>query len=329
LKRNKFLWLGELFLLAGLLILFLAGCEKTGPIGPSGTATCGLCHNDNTEILSRVAQWENSIHASGATVEHGNSTSCAMCHTNEGFVEYLETNSVATEFDNPTPIGCFTCHAPHTTGTFALRTNAPYTLQNGDIFGHGDGNLCANCHHSRQNVTTYVAGDSVQLTTRFGAHHGPQGDMLAGTGGYEYSGYTYTSSYHTTGVTEGCVTCHMAPSSVNTLGEHSWNMVDPTDSTENIAACMFSGCHGSNLANFDFDGTQTEVDNLLEELKTLLVAGNLVNSSGTPKARWVHSADSAGAVYNFQFVTEDRSKGVHNKNYTIQLLQSSIDYLSL
>jgi len=42
----------------------------------------------------------------------------------------------------------------------------------------------------------------------------------------------------------------------------------------------------------------------------------------------VSKADSAGAVYNWEFVKEERSGGVHNTNYAVGLLQSSINYIT-
>ena len=42
----------------------------------------------------------------------------------------------------------------------------------------------------------------------------------------------------------------------------------------------------------------------------------------------IPSVDSAGALYNYIYVEEDRSFGVHNTNYAVGLLQSSINFLS-
>ena len=45
----------------------------------------------------------------------------------------------------------------------------------------------------RRNVNDYVF-DGVTLSRYFGPHHGPQSDMLFGSNGYEYAGYTYPSA---------------------------------------------------------------------------------------------------------------------------------------
>jgi hypothetical protein len=41
----------------------------------------------------------------------------------------------------------------------------------------------------------------------------------------------------------------------------------------------------------------------------------------------VATADSAGAVYNYVFIEDDRSFGVHNTNYSVGILQSAINFL--
>lgn len=308
-------------------------------VEPVEPTSCFECHGDtpeNEKIIARRDQWENSAHATGETYTE-NESPCSGCHTSEGFVQRLQTGS-AGEIENPSHIGCFTCHAPHSIyGTLKVRTEEPYTLENGIVFDKGAGNLCVNCHHSRRNVDDYVY-DGVKLNNRFGPHHSNQGDMLQGTNAYEYSGVTYTNSYHSSGATDGCVTCHMKTSVENTLGGHSMNMA--WEGVENVAACNSPVCHNGALTTFnrlaaedyDHDGTiegvQDEVQGQMDELKDKLIAANLLTSGGVPVARAVAKADSAGAVYNYLFALEDRCLGIHNTKYAVELLQSALDYLS-
>jgi hypothetical protein len=49
-------------------------------------------------------------------------------------------------------------------------------------------------------------------------------------------------------------------------------------------------------------------------------------TSGLPRSVTT-SADSAGAVWNYLLVEEDRSKGMHNPAYMMDLLQSAIVYI--
>lgn len=291
---------------------------------PAGPTTCFDCHgDDNTAVLAAQRQWENSQHATGENIDR-NSSSCAYCHTNEGFVTFIKTGT-RISLETPTGIGCFTCHAPHTTGSLKLRTDDSYTLENGVTVDYDKGNLCINCHHSRQDVRDYVY-DGVKMSSHFGPHHSNQGDMLAGTGGYEYSGVTYTSSPHTiqTETEDGCIACHMEVSDRYVLGGHSWNM--EWEEEENLNACNQSGCHGgaTEVATFDHNGVHTTVDSLMAELRDKLIVANLLDEEDHPISRVVATADSAGAVYNYKFVEEDRSKGIHNTHYAIQLLESSL-----
>jgi hypothetical protein len=53
----------------------------------------------------------------------------------------------------------------------------------------GKGNLCANCHNSRYKATDLVKPvEANKVAGHWGAHHGPEADMLLGTNAYEYPG---------------------------------------------------------------------------------------------------------------------------------------------
>jgi hypothetical protein len=322
----------------GFIFLFSACTKKTivNNPPPSETASCFTCHSDsNTAVLAAEKQWEHSVHSTGAHI-YENSSGCSRCHTNEGFVSLILTGTqIAVE--NPTAIGCFTCHAPHTNGNLTLRTTAPVTLLNNtssSTYDKGTSNLCATCHHSRRDVNTYVY-DGVEMSSHFGPHHSPQADMLVGTNAYEYIGFTYESSYHSHGVTNGCITCHMATPVGYTLGGHSWNM--EWEGEENVESCNSTACHDGDITDFnrlatedyDHDGTiegvQDEIEGLMAQLKDKLIAADLLTSEGDPVEREVATADSAGAVYNYEFVLGEGSMGIHNTKYAVGLLQSSLD----
>jgi len=321
----------RIFIIMGLAAaaLLVVGCSgERGLQGDSGTAECIQCHSDNTTIVAISHQWENSIHAAGGNFDHNNSP-CADCHTSEGFVEFLASGSGGSP-ENPSSIGCFTCHEPHTNHNFNLRTAEPVTLASGAVYDKGLSNLCANCHHARP--TSPLIGEPTSITSsRWGPHHGPHADILSGNGAYVFAGYTYGNSSHTTGVTEGCPTCHMATAFGDLGGGHTMN-VTYDDGEELVAGCNTSGCH-SDLEEFNYNGVQDSVEVLIESLHTLLVEAGYVDSttglvrasSGSPL---VLTADQAGALFNFYFFEEDRSMGVHNTNYAFDALNASIESLS-
>lgn len=318
-----------------------SNAAQVHPPDAGETASCFTCHSDNPntlggKLLAARQQYDVSAHGTGETFEEnrlgGGSQTCEGCHTNEGFVARI--TGVPAVGDNFTRIGCFTCHEPHTTGTLQLRVESPVTLLNGVIFDKDNADLCAACHHSRRNVNTYVT-DTVTLSTHWGPHGSPQSDMLLGTNGYEYAGYEYTSSPHANVTGHGCLDCHMAPSAFST-GGHTFYMANEEDGYDNVLGCNVVLCHDGDVSDFDFDGRQTEVEGLLNDLQTLLIDAGLLSWTDAEgelvldptDGLVVTSADSSGALYNYLFVTAERSMGIHNTQYAVGLLQSSIEYLS-
>jgi len=290
----------------------------------AGPQSCFECHSDSTTALVAAAgQAAYSKHASGSTLNE-NDSSCKGCHTSEGFVARATGTTAPAVIENATAIVCFTCHAPHTNGDFRLRWNSIATLQDGTQIDLGKANICSACHQSRRNVNTYVS-DPVTMSTRFGPHHGPQSDMLIGSNGYEYDGYTYELSNHRTATEDGCLDCHFRATDRYVVGGHSFNMEYDLDGEEvrNVAAC--AECHGE-IDDFNEVGAvQDSVHMYAEQLYGILEAAGLM-ADGAPRAV-AASADSAGAVYNYMMVIEDRSWGVHNAKYALGLLKSSIQYM--
>jgi hypothetical protein len=214
-------------------------------------------------------------------------------------------------------------------------------LLNGASYDLGAANICSACHHSRRNVETYVAIDVVEMDERFGPHHSPQADMLIGSNGYEYSGYTYEQlTFHKAATEDACLDCHFRTSVGYVLGGHSFNMAHtPEGGGEeeiNTDGCNIDACHAGNLADFNYHTIQDSVDTLAAQLQQLLVDADLLEfnvdeGSWLPPEREVLSrdepGDSAGAVWNYLMAVEDRSHGVHNSKYIIGLLESSIEFL--
>ena len=150
--------------------------------------------------------------------------------------------------------------------------------------------------------------------------------MLIGSNGYEYTGYTYTQSPHKNLTANGCKDCHFDETSNYRVGGHSFNMTytDTSETFENTDAC--TACHGD--TDFNYKNGQTDTAALLSQLQGLLVTAGLFDGvDHEPIARIVAANDSAGALWNYLMVEEDRSHGVHNKNYMHSLLKSSIEFL--
>jgi hypothetical protein len=169
--------------------------------------------------------------------------------------------------------------------------------------------------------------DQVKITSsHWGGHHGPQGEVFFGSNGYEYAGYTYRREVPPAHDVEGmtrCYGCHGYKNAVPTLGGHSFEQVDDAGA-HNVASC--NRCHDA-LTDFDYNGVQTETEEMLAELEVLLQGLNLLDAEGAPISGARGTQAQVGAAWNFLNVEEDRSLGVHNPNYTHDLLQSSLEAL--
>ena len=317
------------------VIMALAGCEgPTGPEGPegeSGTEECFQCHSENSGLLAIEAQYENSVHDKGLDFER-NTPPCSGCHTHEGFLARLATGDPGTPA-NPSTIHCFTCHEPHTNGNFNLRTQSPVSLMLGGTFDRGHGNLCANCHQARvPSPRIAAAPDSTTITsTRWGPHHSNQSNMLAGAGGYEFAGYEYEDSPHTVAVINGCPSCHMATPLGARAGGHSMNLAydDEGDEADLVTGCNAEDCHYGAVEDFSYAGAQAEVELLLEDLHSILLARGIIDDVDGLPVKGKYSEAEAGALFNFLFVEEDRSKGIHNTDYAVALLESALAKLGV
>jgi len=309
--------------------------------------TCGQCH-DSIPHHVKAYEWGQSLHSTGYVFRF--SGSCLPCHSSKGFIEtwdpyYLATNKVprSTEQEG---IACAACHDPHTMGMGdkQLRNINTATLSNGVVITEaqaGTGVLCMNCHHGRQNAITTVMG-----TGSVSPHHGTQGDMLAGENAFEY-GLDMPSSKHMQAVTNSCVGCHMqliaktAFSNSNTkVGGHtfkiSWDAGTPGDEGDDVKVTeVCKTCHVGLYNEFDFggedydrdgtvEGVQTEIQDLLNHLALLLPPlGStqvVYSSSYTPAQR--------KGCFNYLYVWEDKSLGVHNPKYAAAILRASIDDLT-
>ncbi len=302
-----------------------------------------MCHSGYLDQAQ--GEWANSIHASGNYIDYTNrgGSDCTKCHNEEGYLSFLETGTLPdVPFESVSAIGCFTCHNPHETGTLELRQTEAVMLIDGVMFDHGTANQCAACHQSRYDPADIVA--DISVNNRFGPHHGNQGDMIQGTNGYEFPGesYEFPLSPHANQVTNACIGCHMGDPQTHVgykLGGHSFNMtIEGSDETL-VDICAASSCHGEDVEEYDFladedydldgeiEGYQTEILGMLDSL-AILLEGQGVLEDGTPVSTTIADPHVAGALYNWVFVEEDRSEGIHNFNYARSLLEASIDYVS-
>jgi hypothetical protein len=269
-------------------------------------------------ISGPATSWGSSVHATGIAFGiAGSRSTCTGCHTGVGFSDRIaagETNpdKFTTVYANPTRIDCRSCHKVHTTytsGDFALETTAavPLYALTSATFDGGKGNLCANCHQSRTAIPAAAADGTIKVdSTHWGAHHGPQAEMMLGVGGSP--DVTGAPSPHYGAVTDTCVNCHMGGDSAN----HSF--------TANVATC--TQCH-SGATNFDMNGAVTALDTKIAAVQAALTTAGLLDKTGTI-VPGTYPAPKASALWNYLLVTEDKSHGVHNMPYAEALLDAAL-----
>lgn len=330
-------------------VIFLGSCVKEGPSGTAGldgadgidgidgidgtdgqngSVTCLACHSGTT-ISAAKFQYAASVHKAGVNVAYaGGRSSCAQCHSSEGFIEHHTNGSVASNISMPSAITCETCHVLHTTfeyTDFDMRASAGVTLKFDETttLDLGDNsNLCINCHQSRRGEPnlTNPGEETFRITsTHYGPHHGPQANVFAGLGFAEIEGPV---SYPVQGTSKhlqyaSCTTCHMGDYA-NKQGGHTWN---PT-----IASC--NACHATE--DFDYGGVQFDMEEKLLELRDLLIVAGVVagdDVDGYHPVVGTFPMDHARAFFNWTGLDEDRSLGVHNPQYVNALLTNSIEAL--
>ena len=325
-------------------LIVVSACTKEGPQGPpgqdgedgidgkDGNATCGVCHDNSELVETKILQWGASIHATGGNYER-NGTSCAPCHTSQGFKERILTGEqvTAATIQDPSNINCYTCHFIHDTYTvddWALRTTDPVTLWIDETvtLDFGNGNLCVPCHQTRVATIPDVNNPDVDYnvsSSRFGPHHGPQSTVLTGNAFYMVGG-GYSNSMHED-ATGGCIQCHMADAFGSQAGGHSFNITYEYHGSEefNLLGCV--ECHGStDDAEAAIEEWEPEFMALSTELGTLLVAEGIYNVETGLANTGTYSNRVAGAYWNFITLVEDRSMGIHNPKFVKKVLENTI-----
>lgn len=352
------------------------GSEHSGDLSNSkmvkslDSKNCAYCHDSGT-FHAFPEQWNHSGddatefdgrgfeggHAKGAyVISAGTRAGCSPCHSGGGFIQWIREGrpvdanglpAATLVLPEATNISCAVCHDPHdATNMHQLRSiesslgdGTPVTFDK-----YGTGTTCMTCHRSRRNAKTY-ASDVKNQSSHYGAHHGPQADMLLGKNAPDF-GIEFPSSPHGVAGGNACVDCHMAgeladaQGNINLVGGHSWNMND-AEGKDHVEAC--APCHGSIGTSFkdkkyyyngnaDLDGNgvaeglQLEVHGLMETLSELLPhdADGNVSITKTNADSMALTPEIMRSGYVYIWIEEDRSFGIHNPAFTVSLLKESI-----
>jgi len=316
----------------------IAGVD--GVDGVDGTTSCTTCHaNSHTDPIYDA--YALSGHATGSSWARGTSASCAQCHNNEGYIDYLSGTFVdedGVQSANPNgylvsnPITCTGCHNTHRSFDFendgndyALRNIDPVSLVldpttfidfANEIDPLGLSNACVTCHQPRPSYAIPAGTEDYEITSsRFGPHHGPQSTLVEGIMGANIAGAVgypgVGSSTHRQGAS--CTACHMSEATDASEGGHTW--------APSVEVCVT--CHS----------TMTEIPDEIsgftadfEALHNLLVEAGSITESGSTVSG-TYSSKVAQATWNYKTIEEDKSNGIHNPLYTRALLKNSIEAL--
>ncbi len=316
-----------------------------GEPGQNALNTCSDCHSSDATIVAVEFQFDQSAHGPGNYELRGPDYaggSCVMCHTHQGFVEFT-TDMEADWTHGYTTMNCRTCHNVHSDvdgdgdfeiGDYALMTTDPVEVRltgttvdfNGTRDGETyQGNLCATCHQGRDSEWP-SASASMEATfnvtsTHFGPHYGTQGNVLAAAVPDEmmFDGdRTIPTGKMTHGNTYTCTGCHM-----------DWDNVSPTTGSHsfNVTAGVCEDCHSTaSGTDFDLNGIATTVEGLLHELEVCLQAEGLLDETGHPIVG-TYPEPFAAAMVNFELFHYDGSHGVHHPNFTVAMLENTLQYM--
>ena len=329
----------------------VAGGGDTNKIQISvNEGACLKCHDAPTHhIYGR--QFSNALHSkvvySSSFAQQNNGSNnlgnCIRCHDGNGYVNYTKgegTNTNNYNVSKQENITCATCHDPHGDNGIdhQIRSRQPNsdTLANGyQVTVAGTGVVCMDCHKSREDVR--VAVNTRVTNSRYGPHHGPQTDLYEGQIGATFGGAPYRSTQHFSFLQDACVTCHMAADTTSAnkynVGGHSWNMHNDSTNYDNTNGCKT--CHAGKtrfdqfIADQDYDqnGTieawQTEVNGCLTKLRIQLPPVGVDSVAWQLVAADSNNVTLRKAYWNYVTVTEDKSLGIHNPKYTIDMLVQS------
>ncbi|MHC4133723.1 MAG: carboxypeptidase-like regulatory domain-containing protein [Planctomycetota bacterium] len=277
---------------------------------------CARCHGEPLRH-ARFQQWELSGHGDYEVAQDESWSTradpgeefrtCAMCHSANGFIYWVETKDADPDYDpydegneDPDwpglvsgpddihPQTCVTCHDPHDVGTTSgAGTNAPVRIQ-GDtpvlMAGFpanavGKGALCMTCHNSRRGMRhDYIDWDALTDKDR-ATHGGPQTDILMGMNAYFVDvGQRGAHSL----IDNTCVKCHL--DLTDPPEELSYNL-GGTNHTFEASDEICSNCHGAFTADTTKDATEAAllqleellVQSIYNEIGKLIAEGNDVH----------------------------------------------------
>jgi hypothetical protein len=267
---------------------------------------CGTCHSDHSSLEDGITAPLHEVDGvvamvnSSITFEHGKGNICANCHQSRRdgseYDKYTVATMVEIELAEESEDDYTYYKAELDEGIIDLGPTGSIIYDNGldSLFVEFDVQ------------TTHV----LVTSTHAGPHHGPQANTFAGITGYPTAGVEFDRAGHT-----DCSGCHLNDSTAG-YG-HSFE--------PDVAQC--DACHGTavDIAGIQ-DAFQARIDPAVEELIALHILGDGGTATSNYTVNDVHpmiqlmTRDQYKAFYNIMCILEDKSLGIHNVDYTDQML---------
>lgn len=294
-------------------------------------------------------QWNSSGHAAYESEpfihwdEDGSiSTSCAKCHSKDGFIDFAADGAVDAASKLGTVISCGTCHTNgdnpllYVDASTRWDDRTPFDALDLVVFPStltadlGDSsNICMACHQGRSSkvqVDEQIAGwDGVSELRFLNIHYYAAAATLFGTdvmGGYEYDSNSFVGAQTYAGqntfpaphdTLNTCTECHLREGA----NDHSF-IPDITRCNDCHTGATFETLAGSPSANF------AAINTLKDELQVVLEAAGVIFVGHYPYFDNLLTAEQLKAAYNWQVADKEPCGYIHNGDYIQQLLYDSI-----
>ena len=261
---------------------------------------CGQCHQGVHNPY--YDEWQQSAHARSNISFVVTNKACTKCHVAQNFALYASNpksyrDTILVSGNDVMPLTCVACHDPHANNN-GHQLRFAITPQN---------TICDQCHN---NADTIIINSTPHQTTS---------KVLSGSPlfGYQYPGETYINSAHTFAATERCVNCHVYASPFNGQTSATGHTFYPrTEACKSCHSDFYTVVDTSNHEKlFDYRGTQTKTDSLINTLQAQL------NNAGHNDSL---TAAFKEANYNLLSIQGEGSRGIHNTRLVQKLLRDAI-----
>jgi hypothetical protein len=170
-----------------------------------------------------------------------------------------------------------------------------------------------------------------QTSTHFGPHHGPQAGSFAMEGAAEVgtTAFPTQASFHARELS--CTDCHMFDQN------HTFE--------PQLESCNTAACHNGGLTTLNENTRQLAVKAKYEDLTEALTTAGLFHwvvdtvwtyhpthneyklDSAFEQKPGVYPVEHVGALYNWEWLHDDKSWGVHNFAYIEALVDNALEAL--